>query len=62
MVNGYVVKANDPEQLAERLRLLIDQPELVAKMGLRSQQKIAPHTPTAVIEFLTTVIQSVTGK
>jgi glycosyltransferase involved in cell wall biosynthesis len=60
--NGYVVNANDPEQLAERFRLLIDQPDLVTKMGLRSQQKIAPHTPTAAIEFLTTVIQSVTGK
>ncbi len=59
--NGYVVNANDSNQLAERLRQLIDHPELVAQMGVRSQQKIAPHTPTAATEFLATVIQSVTS-
>jgi glycosyltransferase involved in cell wall biosynthesis len=60
--NGYVVRADDPQQLAERMRQLIDQPELAVQMGLRSQAKIAPYTPTTATQFLSQVIQSVTAK
>jgi glycosyltransferase involved in cell wall biosynthesis len=55
--NGYVVDANDPEQLAERMSRFIKDPGLAKKMGERSQQIIESYEPESVAEFLTQVVE-----
>ncbi|HBL62834.1 MAG TPA: glycosyl transferase [Cyanobacteria bacterium UBA8803] len=53
--NGYIFDPYHPEELAELMRRFLDNCEPIAKMGEKSKQLIAPHTPEAAAEFLAEV-------
>lgn len=53
--NGYHFDPNQPEQLAEMMRRLIDDPALLESMGKRSQQLVAQYNPDAAAQFLSEV-------
>lgn len=55
--NGYLFDPFKPEQLAELMQRLIEQPELIDAMGQKSQQLIAAHTPATVVSFFEYVIK-----
>jgi glycosyltransferase involved in cell wall biosynthesis len=57
--NGYIFDPYQPEILANLMQRFIEDPDLSYRMGEKSRQIIAPHTPTAVTEFLTEVIRSI---
>lgn len=59
--NGYRFDAHDPATIAEVMRRLIDHPELIAQMGQRSQELIAPYTPETSAQFLAKVTDAVIG-
>ncbi|MCT7952755.1 glycosyltransferase family 4 protein [Ancylothrix sp. C2] len=51
--NGYIFDPRDPQALAETMQRLLDDPELIASMGERSQQIISRSTPqTAAQAFV----------
>jgi len=58
-INGYVFDPNQPEQIAQGMRRFIDKPELIQTMGEKSQEIMSPHTPEAVCEFFTDVVEFV---
>jgi glycosyltransferase involved in cell wall biosynthesis len=49
--NGYVFDPYNPEKLAEVMKRLIDNPNLIDTMGKYSQQLISQHTPQASASF-----------
>lgn len=53
--NGYCFDPKQPEQLAELMKHLIDNPELVNAMGQRSRQLMNNYTPEAAATFLSRV-------
>lgn len=53
--NGYHFDPHEPEQLAEVMRCMIEQPALLVSMGKRSQQLVAQYNPEAAAEFLSEV-------
>jgi glycosyltransferase involved in cell wall biosynthesis len=53
--NGYVFDPNQPERLAELMRRFIDNVELIPRMGEKSRQLIAAHTPEAAAKHLARV-------
>jgi glycosyltransferase involved in cell wall biosynthesis len=55
-VNGFIVKPNHPEQIAEKLKLLIEDTELRKKMGTAGRELyLANFTEEKMVEKLTTV-------
>lgn len=60
--NGYLFDPSKPEQLAELMQQLINQPELINAMGQKSQKLIAAHTPATVVSFFEQVISKITTK
>ena len=50
--NGYVFDPQKPEQLAELMTKLIEQPELIPLMGNKSRQIIANYTPASAARSL----------
>lgn len=51
--NGYIFDPRDPQALADAMQRLLDDPELIASMGERSQQIISRSTPqTAAQAFV----------
>lgn len=59
--NGSVFDPYEPEAIAEVMISLIQQPESWKKMGQRSQEMIAHHTPTNAAQFLTKVTHTIVG-
>jgi glycosyltransferase involved in cell wall biosynthesis len=57
--NGYIFDPYKIEEMADCMLKFIQAPDQIARMGARSQQLIEPHNPPTVVEFLTTVVQSV---
>ena len=53
--NGYIFDPYNPEELAERMRYFIANPDLIVSMGQKSQQLIAQHNPEAAAKFLVEV-------
>ena len=49
-VNGLVFPAGDADALAERLRSLVGDADLRARMGAAARRDVAPHTPRAWAE------------
>lgn len=60
--NGYIFDPHDPQQLAEQMRRLLDNPDLIASMGKRSQELIAKTNPQAAAEAYIEVASFIMGK
>ena len=59
-VNGFIVEPNHPEQIAEKLQLLIEDIELRKKMGAASRELyLANFTEAKMVEKLTTVFNKI---
>lgn len=58
--NGYHFDPFEPQGFASLMKRFIEEPELISKMGEKSQQIIANYTPELVIEFLDQVIAQIT--
>jgi glycosyltransferase involved in cell wall biosynthesis len=54
--NGYIFDPYDVNGLCSAMSRFIDNPDLVASMGQKSKQLIAPHNPEAVARFLGEVV------
>lgn len=57
--NGYVFDPHDPEKLAELMIRFINNKNLIDKMGEKSKQIMANHTPESVTKFLGEVVELV---
>lgn len=60
--NGYLFNPNHPEEIANLMQQLIDNPNLIREMGEKSQQIIAAHTAEAVSHSLAAVVDFVNPK
>jgi glycosyltransferase involved in cell wall biosynthesis len=49
--NGYVFDPYEPNTIAQAMKRLIDEPNLIYSMGQKSQQLISQHTPEAAANF-----------
>lgn len=50
--NGYIFDPFQPQEIAEAMKRLIEHPELIQKMGIKSQALITQYTPkTAALDF-----------
>ena len=38
-INGFIVEKNNPQQIAEKIKFLIDNPNLIQKMGIAAKEK-----------------------
>jgi glycosyltransferase involved in cell wall biosynthesis len=54
--NGFIFDPFSPEELAGYMQKLIQEPELIQKMGERSQQLIQPHNPLAIASHLAKIV------
>ena len=51
--NGYIFDPNDPQELADKMKRLLDRPELIPIVGRSAQQSIARTTSaTAATAFV----------
>jgi glycosyltransferase involved in cell wall biosynthesis len=41
--NGFLIPINAPEQLADRLAVVIDDPDLRARMGIKAREHALPY-------------------
>ena len=57
--NGYLFDPHNPEELAKVMCRFIEEPNLIAAMGKKSQQLMSQHTPQAAAQFFVEVISSV---
>lgn len=57
--NGYVFDPHDSEKLAELMSRFMNNPDLLNRMGEKSRQIMANHTPEAVSKFLAEVVEYV---
>lgn len=57
--NGYIVDPHDPAMLAEKMRCLIEKPDLIGLIGQSSSRLIAKHTPKAAAQLFIDVAYSV---
>jgi glycosyltransferase involved in cell wall biosynthesis len=63
--NGYLFDPHQPEEIADCMQRLIDNPDRmaeIAKMGQRAQRSIELHTPSAAANFLTQLTAIVAGE
>ncbi len=57
--NGYVFSPDDPDRLADLMEKFLDDPDLIAAMGRRSQQIMSQYTPKAAAQCLADVTKLV---
>jgi glycosyltransferase involved in cell wall biosynthesis len=57
--NGYIFDPHQPEQLAQLMSKFIDNPNLIEKMGRKSEEIMSEHTPEAVAQSLAEVVKFV---
>lgn len=60
--NGYVIDPYEPEKFAEAMIRLMDDPELIQKMGQKSQELMAEHNAEKAGLFLASQVEKVLGK
>lgn len=60
--NGYVIDPYEPDKFAEAMRRLIDDPELIEKMGEKSQELMAEHNAEKAGLFLASQVEKVLEK
>lgn len=60
--SGFIFDPYRPEELADYMHKFIREPELIQKMGERSKQLIAFHTPKSAAEHLAGVVDAVLQK
>lgn len=60
--NGYRFDPDIPEDLANKMRRFIDQPDLIDSMGSKSKQLMTHYTPETAAQFLTEVASFVLRK
>lgn len=60
--NGYIFDPHQPEILAELMSRFIENPNLIAQMGEKSQEIMANHTPEAVAKSLAEVVRFVVAE
>lgn len=56
---GYVIDPYETEVLAQKMKLFIENPELAATMGQKSQERVADYNPVTAAKFLCDRVQSV---
>lgn len=59
--NGLLFDSSQPEEIAAAMARLINQPELIHRLGQRSEELIVHHTPVNAAQFLTKVTSTVIG-
>jgi glycosyltransferase involved in cell wall biosynthesis len=57
--NGYLFDPHTPQAIAQAMRRLLDNPDLISSMGQRSQEIIAQYNPTTAAQFLAKVTNAV---
>ena len=57
--NGYVFDPEDHDELASKMRVFVDQPELVQVYGARSLELVRPYTPERVARVFIEAIEGV---
>lgn len=60
--NGYIVPPEDSAALAERMLYLTQNPDLIARMGVVSHEKIQGHTPERWAEDFERIVQALLQK
>lgn len=60
-VNGFVVPANDPEELAQRLGALVGDPELRRRLGAASAEIVSAWNYDAGLDGMLRAIENVVG-
>ena len=56
--NGYVFAPHQPDKLAELMSKFMDNPSLIQKMGIKSQEKMKQYSPQAAGIFLKDTLDS----
>lgn len=59
--NGIVAPAGDPEALAARIRLLVRNPELRARLGAAARDDVARYTPAAWADGVSRALAAVSA-
>lgn len=57
--NGYVFAPDAADELADRMQTFLDHPEMIEKMGQRSQQIMSQYTPISAAKCLAEVTELV---
>ncbi|MBP0021376.1 MAG: glycosyltransferase family 4 protein [Cyanobacteria bacterium SBLK] len=57
--NGYIFDPLDPEELAEKMQVFLDRPDIISAMGERSREIIARTTPETAARGFVDVISQV---
>jgi len=60
--NGFVIPPQNPEQLAEAMARLANDPALEAEMSSRSRERIAAYSPEAWAQGMVNAVGSVCGR
>jgi glycosyltransferase involved in cell wall biosynthesis len=60
--NGYVFTPDAPEELANLMQKFLDNPDLIAQMGTKSQEIMAQYTPITAAKCLAEVTELVMKK
>ncbi len=60
-VNGFVVSANDPSELVDRLEALVDSPELRSRLGAASHRIVAGLTYESAAEGILRAVAAAVG-
>lgn len=62
-VNGFIVEKQNPKQIAEKIKLLIENPELIIKMGKESRRLYLENfTEEKMVERLTAAFNAVLSR
>jgi glycosyltransferase involved in cell wall biosynthesis len=57
--NGYVFAPDDADKLADLMQKFFDEPDMIPKMGARSQQIMAQYTPVAAAQCMAEITKLV---
>ena len=62
-VNGFIVEKQNPQQIAEKIKFLIENPELKKKMGKESRRRYEENfTEEKMVERLTQAFNAVLSR
>jgi glycosyltransferase involved in cell wall biosynthesis len=57
--NGFLVNADDPEMLYERMKWFVKQPDRVVAMGRQAREDVARYTPESGAERMLQISRSI---
>ncbi|WP_228056241.1 glycosyltransferase family 4 protein [Microcoleus sp. LEGE 07076] len=60
--NGYIFDPNNPQELADRMQVFLDNPDLIESMGERSRQLISHKTPESAARGYVEVTSFLRGR